>query len=343
MAAVVGALLAVLAGCTAATPSNTAEPTSIGVSSASPTAPDASPTASDASPTAPDCIADGARPRVGDCRRSADGDAERTRAEPTSIALSPAAPTAADTGPVAPVRVLQLNLCNSGFADCYTGRATAEAAAVIHEEIPDLVTVNEICQGDLPGLQQALAEVVPDGQVVSAFQGAHDRRTGDVYRCRNAEPYGIGLISRWPSVPGHTADSGIYPSQDTDDPEERAWLCLDVAASPAMTACTTHLADTKSEVAADQCRYLFGTVIAELHARDPVMPVVLGGDLNLGTGDSAPVKSCLPTDSVLADDGGVQLVVATPEFVVSSAGQIDLRGTTDHPGLLVTLSGRPGS
>ena len=28
----------------------------------------------------------------------------------------------------APVRVLQLNLCNSGIAACYTGRSTAEAA-----------------------------------------------------------------------------------------------------------------------------------------------------------------------------------------------------------------------
>jgi len=34
---------------------------------------------------------------------------------------------------------------------------------VIHAEIPDLVTLNEICQGDLPTLQRALAEVIPDG------------------------------------------------------------------------------------------------------------------------------------------------------------------------------------
>ncbi len=65
---------------------------------------------------------------------------------------------------------------------------------------PDLVTLNEICQDDLPILQQALAEVIPDGGVVSAFQGARDRRSGDDYRCRNGQPYGIGLISRWPCL-----------------------------------------------------------------------------------------------------------------------------------------------
>jgi len=315
-AAVVGALLGVLAGCTTAvTPSNTAQPSTIGLPSGAPTAADG------ISTVAPPSKA----------------------AEPSAIGVPSQAPTSGDGVPVAPVRVLQLNLCNSGIAACYTGRSVVEAASVIHEQIPDLVTLNEICQDDLPALQQALADVIPEGGVVSAFQGAHDRRTGDVYRCRNGQPYGIGLISRWPSVPGSAAGGGIYQTQDTDDPEERAWLCLGVAASPAINVCTTHLADTKLEVAAAQCSYLFGTVIAHLREVDPAVPVVLGGDLNLGPGDSAPVRSCLPAGSALADDGGVQLVVATPEFVVSDSQRIDLRGTTDHPGLLVTLSPHAGS
>jgi hypothetical protein len=240
------------------------------------------------------------------------------------------------------VRVLQLNLCNSGIAGCYTGRSVTEAATVIRAQVPDLVTLNEICEDDLTSLQRALAEAVPDGGVVSSFQAARDRRTGDVFRCRNGQPYGIGLISRWPSLPGSAAGGGIYPSQDTNDPEERAWLCLDVAASPVITACTTHLADTKPAVAAAQCKYLFGTVIAERRARDPAVPVVVGGDLNLGTGDSALLRSCLPPGAALADDGGVQHVVATPGFAVSGSQRIDLRGTTDHPGLLVTLSPHAG-
>ena len=263
-------------------------------------------------------------------------------AEPNATVHPSVAQTPADGAPASPVRVLQLNLCNSGIADCYTARSITEAAAVILAEIPDLVTLNEICQSDLPSLRRALAEVIPDGDVVSSFQAAVDRRTRDVFRCRNGQPYGIGLISRWPSPPGSAAADGIYPSQDTNDPEERAWLCLDVAASPVITVCTTHLADSKSEVAAAQCRYLFGTVIAEMRKRDPAVPVVLGGDLNLGSGDGAYLRSCLPAGSALADDGGVQHVVATPEMVVSGSQRIDLRGTTDHPGLLVTLSPHAG-
>jgi hypothetical protein len=323
-AALAGCLVALLAGCsTAATPLPTAERTTASSSSISPTSADGVPAVVSPSNTAePSAIA-----------------LPSAAATPADAAPAlAAAPTPVDAVPAAPVRVLQLNLCSSGIAACYTGRSTAAAAAVIRAEIPDLVSLNEICQDDLPILQQALAEVSPDGGVVSAFQGARDRRTGDDYRCRNGQPYGIGLISRWPPVPGSAGGGGIYPSQDLDDPEERAWLCLGVAASPALTVCTTHLAYTKQEVAAAQCAYLFGTVIAHLRELDPVGPVVLGGDLNLGSGDSTAMRACLPAASAPVDDGGVQLVVATPEFVVGDSERIDLGGTTDHPGLLVTLS-----
>lgn len=259
---------------------------------------------------------------------------------PSTVGPPPGPPTPAGRAPAAPVRVLQLNLCNSGIAACYTGRSTTQAATVIRAETPDLITLNEICQDDMPTLQRALTDVTPSATVASAFQPARDRRTGDPYRCRNGQQYGIGMLSRWPSTPGSAAGGGIYPTQDTDDPEERAWLCLDVAATPAVAACTTHLAYTKREVAGAQCRYLFGTVIAQMRARDGAAPLVLGGDLNLGPGNSPDLKSCLPARSALVDDGGQQHIVATPELAISSSRTIDLRGTTDHPGLLVTLAPR---
>jgi endonuclease/exonuclease/phosphatase family metal-dependent hydrolase len=236
------------------------------------------------------------------------------------------------------VRVLQLNLCSSGIAACFTGRSTERAAAVVRAEAPDLVTLNEVCQDDVTALERALAAAVPDGSVVSAFQPARNGRTGEPYRCRNGRQYGIGLVSRWPSVPGTAPEGGIYPAQDLDDPEERAWLCLDAAADSPVTVCTTHLAYTKREVAGAQCRHLFETVIRERRARDDAAPAVLGADLNLGSGDDPDLKACLPPGSALVDDGGPQHVVATPEYVVGDHRTIDLRGTTDHPGLLVTLA-----
>jgi endonuclease/exonuclease/phosphatase family metal-dependent hydrolase len=243
--------------------------------------------------------------------------------------------------PAPPVRVLQLNLCSSGIAGCFTGRSTERAATVIRAEKPDLVTLNEACRDDVADLERALAVAVPDATVVSAFQPARDGRTGEPYRCRNGEQYGIGLLSRWPSVPGVPTNGGIYPAQDQQDPEERAWLCLDAAAETPVAVCTTHLAYTKREVAGAQCRYLFDTVIAGIRARDGAAPVVVGGDLNLGNGDDPDLKACLPPNSALVDDGGQQHVIATPEYVVDDHETIDLRGTTDHPGLLVTLAPVP--
>jgi endonuclease/exonuclease/phosphatase family metal-dependent hydrolase len=262
-----------------------------------------------------------------------------------SGSTGPAGPAAPASGPAAtgPVRLLQMNLCNSGIAGCFTGRAPAEAAAVIRAEAPDLVTLNEVCRGDVAALERALAGVVPAGGVTSAFQPARNRSTGDAYPCRNGQEYGIGVVSRWPSVPGASPQGGIYPAQDPDDPEERAWLCLDVAAPSAVAVCTTHLAYTRRDVAAAQCTYLFGTVVAGLRAKAAAPPLVVGGDLNLGSGDGAELRACLPRGSALVDDGGEQHVVATPELAVEDTRAIDLRGTTDHPGLLVTLAGRPAS
>ena len=55
------------------------------------------------------------------------------------------------------LRVLQMNLCNSGKASCYTGRALAQAAVVIRAEEPDVVTLNEVCHNDIANLGQAMA------------------------------------------------------------------------------------------------------------------------------------------------------------------------------------------
>lgn len=235
-----------------------------------------------------------------------------------------------------PVRILQMNLCASGFADCYTGESVRKAASVIRREAPDLVTLNEVCQDDVSTLERALAAET-NGVVVSAFQAAADRRTGRSLRCRDGRPYGIGLVSRL-RVPlrGYTAVGGTYPMQDRIDPEERAWLCLD--ARVAFTVCTTHLDNANSTVARAQCDYLLETAIPSVRPTSGTTRFILAGDLNLRSGDSPDTRSCLRADDRRADDGGVQHVVTTREFAITSRRSIGMDQTTDHPGLLVTLT-----
>ena len=130
----------------------------------------------------------------------------------------------------ASVRVLQMNLCDSGHARCYTGRSVAEASEVIRSEVPDVVTVYVVCQDDVAPLEAVLTgggDSGSRGVVMSAFQAAWDRRTGAAVRCRNGRPYGIALVARVAATPeGYDTVGGAYPMQDGGSPELRAWLCL---------------------------------------------------------------------------------------------------------------------
>jgi hypothetical protein len=234
-------------------------------------------------------------------------------------------------------RVLQLNLCNSGLAGCFTGRAVDRAAAVIRAEEPDVVTLNEVCEGDVPVLERALADSGPGGSTLSAFRAAGDRRTGGAVRCRNGQRYGIGIVARLRadgrSAPPRSTRGGIFPMQDVDQPEQRAWLCMNPGAT--FTACTTHLASSSPAVARAQCGYLLRWAVPAAHLGTPA--VVLGGDLNLRFGGVLDGESCIPAGSRRVDDEGVQNVVTTSAFAIAARRSVDMDGTTDHPGLLVDL------
>lgn len=235
-----------------------------------------------------------------------------------------------------PLRVLQMNLCNSGIAGCYTGESVAAAAEVIRDQAPDVVTLNEVCQADVDTLRQELVNVHSGEVIVSGFRAAYDRRTASDFQCRNGELYGIGLLVRVPQpYRGYATHGDLFPVQDPDDPEERAWLCIHAVA--AFYACTTHLAYTSPPVTLAQCRYLLDTAIPAVREADGYLPTVVAGDLNLRDGDPPEVRGCVPPDHLRADDGGVQHVVATADFSVRSIRSVEMAGTTDHPSLLVVL------
>lgn len=249
----------------------------------------------------------------------------RARLLPLAIAGLLCAVLAAEPVRDAPLRVLQMNLCNSGSAGCYTGRSIAEAAALIRMRQPDVVTLNEICRSDV----DVLARSFPAGTVGTAFQPAIDRRTLTPITCRAGEPYGIGLLTRTPW--GRTQAKpigGVYPAQDQGNAEGRAWLCA--PATRGVVACTTHLTATSPAVAQAQCRFLFTWLPALIRGT-----VVVGGDFNLGR-----LERCLPPGYVSASDGGLQFVVAAGTAVSVRSRLLGLAGSTDHPALLVSVGRR---
>jgi hypothetical protein len=234
------------------------------------------------------------------------------------------------------LRVLQLNLCNSGLALCYTGRSVAQAADLIRARAPHVVTLNEVCDSDVTILGDALAEAHRDGTVMTAFQAAMNGYTGRPVGCRDGRVFGNGLLVHVSGAyRGQLRYGGIYPMQATRD-EYRAWLCLD--ALDELYACATHLPEGAGTTALAQCAYLFSTVIPLVRTAGEASrggrPLVIGADLNLGRVDA---RACGPPDYARADDGTVQHVLATPGLRPHSVQVIDMRGTTDHPALFVVF------
>lgn len=235
------------------------------------------------------------------------------------------------------IRVLQLNLCNSGRARCYSGgRAVGTAVTLIQEHEPDVVTVNEVCRDDVPELERALAAAQPTADVSSAFAPAQDRLTQGPVRCRNGEDFGDGVVvAAAPPAVKARSDTGLYPVQDPGDPEERVWVCLDLPNR--FSACTTHTASRDAGVALSQCRHFLGSVAPGLSRTGRPGPVVLGADLNLRGDGAGGAEACLPEGYRRADDGSLQDVVVSPGGAIASRAVLDMGGTTDHPGLLVDV------
>ncbi|WP_422740142.1 endonuclease/exonuclease/phosphatase family protein [Micromonospora sp. WMMD729] len=249
-----------------------------------------------------------------------------------AVAGVPARPVPASPAPTS-LWVAQMNLCNSGRASCYTGRAVPRAADLIRAERPDLVTLNEICADDVPTLEAVFAAVHGRARIVTGFQAAGDRPSGADTRCRNGQAYGIGLLTRLPATTSRYAvHSGILPTQDLADPEERPWLCVHV--DGALTACTTHLAATSRAVALAQCGHLVDEILPAIGRRSGYSATLLSGDLNLGLDD---VGSCVPPGHSRVGDGAVQHVLAGADVSLCCARSMGMGGATDHPALLATL------
>jgi hypothetical protein len=218
------------------------------------------------------------------------------------------------------VKVLQLNICNSGVAGCYTGRALAKAVSVVTSVKPQVLSVNEACSGDLAPLQQALG---PSRAVFVAAQ----RRDGAPVTCVNGQQFGNILIVAEPFA-GPASVTGRYSAQDASN-EMRVWACIPAGQ---VSACTTHLSASSGSTALAQCKELMARAVG--YAR----PTVVAGDMNLRYQGSPNVQDCNPSGFYRKGDGSVQHIFASTGLAFVSGTKIDMAGTTDHPGWLVTTN-----
>jgi hypothetical protein len=220
------------------------------------------------------------------------------------------------------VKVLQLNICHSGVASCYTGAepVMAKAVSVISGAKPQVLSVNEACSGDVARLQAAMG---PSQAVFVAAQ----TRAGGVVTCTNGQQYGNILIVV-SSLAGGPAITGRYTAQDSGN-EMRVWACLPAGT---LSACTTHLSASSGSVALAQCKELL------TRATGLPGPTVVSGDMNLHYQGNPNVQDCNPTNFYRKGDGDVQHVFASTSLTFISGTKQSMSGTTDHPAWLVTVT-----
>ncbi|OLF17966.1 endonuclease/exonuclease/phosphatase family protein [Actinophytocola xanthii] len=232
-----------------------------------------------------------------------------------------AAPPVAAAGPA--VTVLQLNICHSGIAGCFTGDAVmAKAVSVISSVRPQVLSVNESCSGDVARLREAM------GPARAVFVAAQ-RRDGTPVRCVNGQEYG-NIVMVAESLAGTAPATGRYAAQDSGN-EMRVWACLPAGA---LSACTTHLSASSGSTALAQCRELLARAVTYAASA----PVLVAGDMNLRYQGSPNVQSCNPAGFYRKGDGSVQHVFASSNLAFVSGRTISMSGTTDHPAWQVTVT-----
>jgi hypothetical protein len=251
---------------------------------------------------------------------------------------------------------MQVNLCSGGTDAtrdrCGVTGAVNETRALINENRPELVTLNESCEPDVINrLFTDLLNVHPDEWQFWSFVPATNRPTSQPVRCEDANDnpvrgrYGNSVIGRLfaPLAGGpHLSHIGLqYPKenglQNPDSPELRSWVCVDV--NHRHWGCTTHLDSRSAAVALDQCEYLTGAVIPFIKAAQGTHPTVMAGDLNLrfDPGDDFDVQQCVPAGWFRVGDGSLQHTMATDGYRVASSRRVPLDGS-DHDAWLVELT-----
>jgi endonuclease/exonuclease/phosphatase family metal-dependent hydrolase len=209
--------------------------------------------------------------------------------------------------------LLQMNLCLSGLAPCmHYPEVIGEAITVIRERRPDVVTLNEVCSGDVArlarrtGYHQRFSTVHYDGRPLP---------------CR--DPSGRGVFGNAVLAAAQiTATVDHHFNAQSIDLEERRWLCVETTDS--LTVCTTHLSSqSEIETAVRQQCAEFSHVLAKLARRGAT---IAAGDMN-------NVDSCAPTEMWTVTDQGVQHVYGSGDRDATS--EVMPATYTDHGFLYV--------
>ncbi|MBB5083858.1 hypothetical protein [Nonomuraea endophytica] len=257
------------------------------------------------------------------------------------LPLAVAPPAAAAPDPH--VRVLQMNLCNSGHAACWADKPKAPnqdpAKETINQAVikindlatkPHAITLNEICSDDLNGLKERIGF-----QGDSFFQVYKGDKPYECGGGRNGGGiYGSAILTREPLRKPYSTYrfEKLFAAQYTGSDEQRVMGCRKM---PWGTVCTAHTNQLKKgaeyihrlKVTGEQCVELMTEAVAFADGA----PLIVAGDLNLewnALAEQEKLRECA-VGHTRRSDGGKQHVITTKTFV--ETGVSDMSDWTDHP------------
>ena len=227
-------------------------------------------------------------------------------------------------------QLLQMNLCLSGQAGCYsrtTHRSILdEAIGQIADQDPEAVTLNEVCSADAAeiarrtGYELSFAAVDYGGAPLPCIEP------------RSRGLFGIAVLTKDAVV---TSEDRAFAVQA--DPEERRWLCATTDRD--VTVCTAHLSTRYSSVerAANdaECRELRHV----LARRQEGGTTLFGGDVNRQD-PCAPSTMWVTRDTSATQSPGVQHIYGTTS-VEEWSSSVSEATYTDHDFLLAAAATTP--
>ena len=236
---------------------------------------------------------------------------------------SPAGPGIVPPSGGSTYTLMQMNLCLSGFADCYRKveypAGVDEAVARIREAHPDAVTLNEACQADVAQIARRTRYHLRFSAVTSS---------GEPLPC--VRPGGRGSFGNAVLTKAAIDSTDSHDFEAQAGIEWRRWLC--VSTRVGVDVCTAHLATrSPAEVAGNdaQCAEL----AAVLERRAATRTVIFGGDVNRRRA-CAPERAWIRTDGRAGQAAGLQGVYGNGALRLSAAEVVSATHT-DHDVLLV--------
>jgi endonuclease/exonuclease/phosphatase family metal-dependent hydrolase len=249
----------------------------------------------------------------------------RSATASTYTASVSASTPSSGTAPRTPYSVLQMNLCLSGFAECFDDtrypKVVAEAIDVIAARTPRAVTVNEACSSDLArvaaetGYHLRFAPVLAHGQRLPCADPA------------GRGVYGNAVLTQQPI----RSSAGRAFSAQVGGEERRRWLCVETAGQ--VNVCTAHLSTRGTKAARAAHRSQCTEWAAVVAARDDHGPVIAAGDINRQAG-CAPAGVWTLTDAEASRLPGRQHSYGSAKELRRPSIQMLPATYTDHDFLL---------